>query len=98
MLEPALGKHARAVAAGLARQSLESVEVVGPEEALNGPVVRGDLDGLKAHFACLSPAERLQYAASLQGVIALAERSGRITSATARMIRHLADVHSGRGR
>lgn len=45
----------------LTRGTLENLEKLGPEQALTGPVPRGDLETIRLHLRALEPEERLLY-------------------------------------
>ncbi len=80
MLRPAVGDAARALTAGLAAAAVEAVATHGAEQALTGPVVRGDVHTLRAHLHALSADERRRYLADLVPVLDLARRSGRLSA------------------
>jgi predicted short-subunit dehydrogenase-like oxidoreductase (DUF2520 family) len=67
----------------LTRQSVENALHAGPEVALTGPVVRGDLGTLQRHLDALSQhAEHLlpMYAAVVTETVHLAMKSGRLST------------------
>ncbi|NIP59655.1 MAG: DUF2520 domain-containing protein, partial [Gemmatimonadetes bacterium] len=45
----------------LTRGTLENLEKLGPEQALTGPVPRGDLETIRLHLRALEPEERVLY-------------------------------------
>jgi predicted short-subunit dehydrogenase-like oxidoreductase (DUF2520 family) len=47
----------------LARATLANVEVLGPSEALTGPIVRGDWETIRGHLAALAADDRAAYLA-----------------------------------
>ncbi|RMH05066.1 MAG: DUF2520 domain-containing protein [Planctomycetota bacterium] len=88
-----LGPAGPEIVLGLAGQALARCAEDGPAVALTGPVVRGDLPALAAHFAALRGRERRSYAALVRLLADRAERAGRLTKARARAIRRLARRH-----
>jgi predicted short-subunit dehydrogenase-like oxidoreductase (DUF2520 family) len=69
---------ARRMLAPLVRGALESVSLLGPEQALTGPVVRGDAETVKAHLLALTRQEGELYRALMRATLDLAMRSGRL--------------------
>jgi predicted short-subunit dehydrogenase-like oxidoreductase (DUF2520 family) len=67
---------ARPALAALAAGAVESVRRLGPEDALTGPVARGDADTVQRHLAQLSPPDRLLYSVLASSTITLARRRG----------------------
>jgi len=59
---------------GLARGSLDNVEVLGPAAALTGPVARGDWPTVRAHLDALDAEERDGYRAMVYEAARLAGR------------------------
>lgn len=93
LLRPAFGDAARARVARMAGHAIAAAEAHGADQALTGPVVRGDVRTIAAHLAALAPEERAAYAGLLEAVVALAERSGRLDAVRAAEIRALARQH-----
>lgn len=89
LVRPALGREARGAVGALAAAALQRLREAGPEAALTGPVVRGDIATVRAHLARLSPAERARYRGLLELVIRLAQRSGRLDARRAAALRRL---------
>ncbi|MFQ5749610.1 MAG: DUF2520 domain-containing protein, partial [Planctomycetota bacterium] len=89
LLRPAFGEHAGEMAARLAGEALQGVRRTGAAEALTGPVVRGELAVLEAHFRSLRADERRRYAGLIEPVLDLARRSGRLSPGKAREIENL---------
>ncbi len=87
LLQPSLGARAAPVALALATAALEASRALGPERALTGPVVRGDLAILRGHLTALAPSQRPAYRALLERTLHLAEESGRLSHAHARALR-----------
>lgn len=77
---------AQAVMAPLIHGTLENVEASTPEDALTGPIVRGDLDTVRQHGLALRrhlPALVPVYASLAMETVTLAVRSGRLDPAQA---------------
>jgi len=89
LLRPAFGKHAREMAARLAEDALAGIRRSGAAQALTGPVVRGEIETLEAHFRSLRASERRRYAGLIEPVLVLARRSGRLSAGKARAIEAL---------
>jgi predicted short-subunit dehydrogenase-like oxidoreductase (DUF2520 family) len=94
LLRPAFGEAARTQVARMAGRAVAAAEAYGAEQALTGPVVRGDVRTIAAHLAALEPEERTRYAGMLEAVVALAERSGRLDAARAAELRALTREHA----
>jgi predicted short-subunit dehydrogenase-like oxidoreductase (DUF2520 family) len=62
----------------LLRQTLDNIEEHGPEQALTGPVVRGDAATVRAHLTALPVELRASYRENARRALALAIRSGRL--------------------
>lgn len=71
----------------LVRGSLENVALLGTEQALTGPVVRGDAETVKAHMIALTRQDRELYRTMMQAALELAIRSGRLQEADAKALR-----------
>jgi predicted short-subunit dehydrogenase-like oxidoreductase (DUF2520 family) len=56
----------------LARGTLDNLEEFGPERALTGPVMRGDLETIRLHLRVLEPEDRELYAALAKQLVDLA--------------------------
>ena len=85
---------AQAVMAPLVRGTLDNLEASTPEDALTGPVVRGDLDTVRQHGLALRrdlPALVPVYAALAMETVTLAVRSGRLDPAQAEEMLDLID-------
>lgn len=67
----------------LLRITLDNLEQHGPEDALTGPVVRGDDATVAAHLAAIPAELRSAYRANAFRALALAQRSGRLDRARA---------------
>jgi predicted short-subunit dehydrogenase-like oxidoreductase (DUF2520 family) len=67
---------AREALAVLARGAVENVERLGPEQALTGPVARGDEATIRAHLARLSAGDRYLYSVLADSALTLARRRG----------------------
>jgi predicted short-subunit dehydrogenase-like oxidoreductase (DUF2520 family) len=61
---------------------LDSLRSQPPEAAMTGPVVRGDLDAVRAHGDSLMPDERELYFAMTRALVALAQRGGHMDEMT----------------
>ncbi len=90
LLEPAFGEESWDVVALLARQAMVEARNRGPFAALTGPVARGDVETVREHLEGLDEDERRRYAALLDVVVDLAERSRRLDADRARELRALA--------
>ncbi|MCB9895451.1 MAG: DUF2520 domain-containing protein [Planctomycetes bacterium] len=73
----------------LARGTLTNVETTGIEQALTGPVVRGDVGTIARHLAALTGPAREAYVATMRAAADLAERSGRLKDPDLAAIREL---------
>jgi predicted short-subunit dehydrogenase-like oxidoreductase (DUF2520 family) len=73
----------------LVRGSLENVAALGAEQALTGPVVRGDAETVKAHLIALTRQDRELYRALMSAALELAIRSNRLTEADARALKEV---------
>ncbi len=93
LLKPAFDDDARDLTAEMAAQAVDLYRASGAQQALTGPVVRGDLATVERHFAALEPAERVRYAGLLEPVIAVAEQSGRLAPESADALRALVARH-----
>jgi predicted short-subunit dehydrogenase-like oxidoreductase (DUF2520 family) len=74
----------------LVRASVDNVEALGADDALTGPVARGDADTVARHLATLPPDERAAYRA-------LAREALRLTGRDDPALRALLDDASARG-
>lgn len=59
----------------LVRGTVDSVERLGVEDALTGPVARGDWDTVASHLAAIDPSERGAYLALAEAAARLAKRA-----------------------
>lgn len=73
----------------LTRGSLENVALLGSEQALTGPVVRGDAETVKSHLIALTRQDRELYRSLMQAALELAIRSGRLREADAKALREV---------
>ncbi|CAG0978890.1 hypothetical protein PLCT2_01786 [Planctomycetaceae bacterium] len=73
----------------LSRGSLENVALLGAEQALTGPVVRGDAETVKAHLIALTRQDRELYRTLMSSALELAIRSKRLTEADAKALRQV---------
>ena len=71
----------------LSRTAVDAYATRGGEQALTGPVVRGDLAILQAHYAKVPASMRQLQLHEWMAVCELAERSGRLPAASAEQIR-----------
>lgn len=62
----------RRLVCSLMRQTVDNLDRLPPEQALTGPIVRGDDGTVAAHLAALNTEERTQYRAWAQPTLALA--------------------------
>lgn len=62
----------------LLRQTIDNIEELGAEQALTGPVVRGDVTTVRAHLAALPVEMRASYRENARRALALAQRAGRL--------------------
>ena len=62
----------------LLRQTIGNIEELGAEQALTGPVVRGDAATVRAHLAALPVEMRASYRENARRALALAQRAGRL--------------------
>jgi predicted short-subunit dehydrogenase-like oxidoreductase (DUF2520 family) len=68
-------EEALAALAPLMRANLDQIIAKGPQEALTGPVERGDAGTVAKHLACLTdPGSRALYCAASRKLVALAEK------------------------
>lgn len=85
------GRDAAAMLLPLVQGTLENIAAAGAQQALTGPVARGDVETLKAHRAVM-PAKLLPlYRALMTQTVANAAQSGRITPAQAKALRKVLD-------
>lgn len=76
--------------------TLSNLEELGPEAALTGPIVRGDVDTVRAHLAAVPQDLRASYRANALRALALAIRSGRLDRARAVALEQLLrEDHAG---
>jgi predicted short-subunit dehydrogenase-like oxidoreductase (DUF2520 family) len=76
--------------APIVRATTENVLLTGPEQALTGPISRGDAGTVRGHLTALqvsSPETRQLYIAAGLRTVTLAERAG-LTANVARALRH----------
>ena len=71
----------------LTRGALENVALLGAEQALTGPVVRGDAETVKSHLIALTRQDRELYRSLMQAALELAIRSKRLTETDAKALR-----------
>ena len=70
----------------LVQASVDNIKVKGPEQALTGPIVRGDKDTLRKHLEELkktAPGQRETYLKLARMTLDLAEKSGRLDNSSA---------------
>lgn len=67
----------------LLRATVENVARIGPDEALTGPIVRGDAGTVRAHLRALPPHLLEAYVANARRALARAVASGRLEAAAA---------------
>lgn len=70
----------------LVRGSLENVAALGTEQALTGPVVRGDAETVKSHLIALTRQDRELYRMMMHAALELAIRSGRLRESDAKAL------------
>jgi predicted short-subunit dehydrogenase-like oxidoreductase (DUF2520 family) len=58
----------------LSEMALDDVRELGPERALTGPAVRGDMATIDAHLAAIPESQRATYVALVNAAFELAER------------------------
>ena len=80
LLSPALGDKTPQVIADMANRAVESCVEQGAANALTGPVVRGDVETVRAHLAALPGPEAVRYRGALVAVVDLALVSGRLSA------------------
>jgi predicted short-subunit dehydrogenase-like oxidoreductase (DUF2520 family) len=83
-------EEAWAALAPLVRGTCDNLTRTGPEGALTGPVVRGDVDTVARHLRALPEAERELYRELGRAVLELVRRRGLAADALARLERALA--------
>jgi predicted short-subunit dehydrogenase-like oxidoreductase (DUF2520 family) len=71
----------------LTRGALENVNLLGAEQALTGPVVRGDAETVKAHLIALTRQDRELYRTMMSAALELALRSKRLAETDAKALR-----------
>jgi len=67
----------------LLRATVENVARLGPDQALTGPIVRGDAGTVAAHLRALPPHQLEMYVANARRTLARAVASGRLDEAAA---------------
>jgi predicted short-subunit dehydrogenase-like oxidoreductase (DUF2520 family) len=82
-------EHAGRMLIPLARGALQNAQSIGFEQALTGPVVRGDVGTITRHLKVLKGANRRAYVTSMLAAADLAERSGRTDAKKLAEIRKL---------
>jgi predicted short-subunit dehydrogenase-like oxidoreductase (DUF2520 family) len=82
-------EHAQRMLVPLARGALQNAQALGFEQALTGPVVRGDTGTIRRHLEALTGPHRRAYVSAMQAVADLAERSGRTDPVKLQAIREL---------
>jgi len=82
---------ALAALAPILRATLETVLAVGPEEALTGPIARGDADTVRLHLDAISKRGDIDafYRAAGRWTVALARRKGTLDDEAARRLEEL---------
>lgn len=80
----------------LLRQTLDNLERLGPEQALTGPVVRGDAETVRAHLAAIPDELRASYRENARRALALARRSGRLDEDRAVAVERVLDEDRAR--
>jgi len=82
---------ALAALAPILRATLENVLAVGPEEALTGPIARGDADTVRLHLDAISKRGDIDafYRAAGRWTVALARRKGTLDDEAARRLEEL---------
>jgi predicted short-subunit dehydrogenase-like oxidoreductase (DUF2520 family) len=73
----------------LTRGAIENVALLGAEQALTGPVVRGDAETVKSHLIALTRQDRELYRSLMSAALELAIRSKRLTEADAKALREV---------
>lgn len=73
----------------LTRGALENVGLLGAEQALTGPVVRGDAETVKAHLIALTRQDRELYRTMMSAALELALRSKRLAEGDALGLREV---------
>lgn len=71
----------------LLRGTVENIARLGPDDALTGPIVRGDAGTVAAHLRALPPHLLETYVANARRTLERAVASGRLTSAAAARVR-----------
>jgi predicted short-subunit dehydrogenase-like oxidoreductase (DUF2520 family) len=71
----------------LLRATVENIARLGPDDALTGPVVRGDAGTVAAHLVALPPHLIEPYVANARRALARAVQSGRLTPHQAERVR-----------
>lgn len=84
--------EARAALTALAEGAVATVRRLGPEDALTGPVSRGDADTVRRHLERLSPPDRLLYSVLASSTLALARQRGLEADAAAELARLLEPI------
>lgn len=83
----------------LLRSTVDMLDALGPEEALTGPIARGDVDTVRRHLAALdqaAPETATLYRALALRTVPLATRKGTLTTERATELRQaLAERHGG---
>jgi predicted short-subunit dehydrogenase-like oxidoreductase (DUF2520 family) len=78
LLQPALGEETETLIRAMSQRAVEATLMHGGQEALTGPVVRGDLTTIQEHLASLPADQAERSRGSLIAVIDLAAASGRL--------------------
>jgi predicted short-subunit dehydrogenase-like oxidoreductase (DUF2520 family) len=81
--------HAGKMLIPLARGALANAQTIGFEQALTGPVVRGDVGTIERHLKILTGANRRAYVSAMLAAADMAQRSGRTDAAKLAKIRKL---------
>jgi len=91
-LTPALGVQAKKVVHQLASTALQAYAERGAQQALTGPMVRGDLATLQAHLLNVPSEQRALHLQELNHLWQLAQDSGRLLAPAAQKIRDWLDL------
>jgi predicted short-subunit dehydrogenase-like oxidoreductase (DUF2520 family) len=75
----------------LLRQTIENVVALGADQALTGPVVRGDAGTVRAHLRALPPALLESYVANARRTLDRAVRAGRLDAPRAAAVSEALD-------
>jgi predicted short-subunit dehydrogenase-like oxidoreductase (DUF2520 family) len=84
---------ATAALATLAAGAVRDVEATGAEDALTGPILRGDVRTIERHLARLSAQERSLYSVLARGALEIARSRG-LPDETVRRLSSILEVRS----